>query len=70
MNNNSIILDLFVSNLKSEFLAEMNAEMRSFRCDSEKSKNKYDLALEKGKLHAVNVLIKQIDKVYKRFIGD
>ena len=48
----------------------MNAELCLFRCNSEEAKNKYDLALEKGKLHAVNVLIKQIDKVYKRFLGD
>lgn len=68
MNGNTILLDLFVANLKSEFLSEMNAEMRLFRCNSEEAKNKYDLALEKGKLHAVSTLIRQIDKVYANFL--
>ena len=68
MNGNTILLDLFVANLKSEFLNEMNAEMRSFRADNEKAKTKYDFALEKGKLHAVSTLIRQIDKVYAKFL--
>lgn len=68
MNGNTILLDLFVANLKSEFLNEMNAEMRSFRADTEKAKMKYDFALEKGKLHAVSTLIRQIDKVYAKFL--